>query len=108
MKELKRKTLLILGLIVATITLINNFGYADPIINRESLNIEMQVEQLAIDLMISNGDEEKSDAAFKVYNSADQLVYETKNDKDKKLIQLLKTSDFLAEVNKISYYKLSR
>jgi hypothetical protein len=108
MKELKKKSLLILGLIIATIALINNFGYAETIINSEDLNIEVQIEQLAIDLIASDGEEEKSDAEFKVYNEADQLVYETNNKNDKKLVQLIKTSDFLTEVNKISYYKLSR
>jgi hypothetical protein len=108
MKELKRKTLLILGLIIATIALVNNFSIADTIINREDLNVELQVEQIAIDLNNSNVENKISNPVFKVYNSSDELVYETKNRKDKKLAQLMKTSDFLAEVNKISYYKLSR
>ena len=108
MKELKRRSLLILGIIIATLTLINNFSYADPIIDREDLNVEAQIEQIAIDLNMPNVEDETSKAVFKVYNSADQLVYETINKKDKKLLQLIKTSDFLTEVNKISYYKLSR
>jgi len=108
MKEGNRKSILILGLIIAALALINNYSYAETIINREGTNIEVQIEQLAIDLIVSNNEEYKTDEVFKVYNNADQLVYETKNNKDEKLVQLIKTSDFLAEVNKISYYKLSR
>ena len=61
MKELKRKSLLILGLVIATLALINNFSYADSNINTNGSDIKMQVEQLAVELMITKiADEVKS------------------------------------------------
>ena len=108
MKELKRKSILILGLVIATLALINNFSYADTNINREKHVSNLQIEQLALEILNTNVEENKIDAVYKVFNDTNQLVYETRNNKDEKLIQLIKTSDFLAEVNKISYYKLSR
>ena len=58
--------------------------------------------------LLSMDEKESENTLYKIYNDTDQLVYQTQNIKDEKLIQLIKMSDFLAEVDKISYYKLSR
>lgn len=105
---MKRKTILILGIIIAVITSINNFSYADINIGSDRDDIEFQSEQLALEILKTNLSEKEETSVYKVYNSTDQLVYETRNKKDKKFTQLIRQSDFIAEVNKISYYKLSR
>jgi hypothetical protein len=108
MKQLLRKSILVLGVIIATLVLINNFGYADTVIENEKNTLTMQTELLVANIVTSMDQEDIEESAFKVFNDNDQLVYETRNIKDEKLLQLIKTSDFLTEVNKISYYKLSR
>ena len=106
--DMKRKTILILGIIIAVIASVNNFSYADISIGSEKNDIEFQLEQLAVEILEANQDEGEVTSVYKVYNSSDQLVYETSNEKDEKFTQLIRKSDFLTEVNKISYYKLSR
>ena len=108
MKEMKRKKLLILGIIIAVIVTINNFTYADMNDSGELNDIEFQLEQLAVEILEANQDEKEGTSVYKVYNNSDQLVYETRNEKDEKFTQLIRQSDFITEVNKISYYKLSR
>ena len=105
---MKRKTILILGIIIAVIASVNNFSYADISIGSEKNDIEFQLEQLAVEILEANQDEGEVTSVYKVYNSSDQLVYETSNEKDEKFTQLIRKSDFITEVNKISYYKLSR
>ena len=105
---MKRKTILILGIIVAVIVSINNISYADINVSEERNEIEFQTEQLALEILQPNSTEMEEISIYKVYNSSDQLVYETRNQKDEKLTQLIRQGDFITEVNKISYYKLSR
>ena len=108
MKEMKRKTILILGIIIAVIVSINNFSYADINVSEEGNDIEFQTEQLALEILKANSAEIEEISVYKVFNSSDQLVYETRNKKDEKFTQLIRQGDFITEVNKISYYKLSR
>jgi len=108
MKQLLNKSILVLGIIIATLVLVNNFGYADTVIENEKNSLTMQTELSVVEIMTSMDEKDIEEPAFKVFNNNDQLVYETRNSKDEKLLQLIKTSDFLTEVNKISYYKLSR
>ena len=99
---------MVLGVIIATLVLIINFGYAGTELNNKKSEMQLKTEQLAADIMSSMDEEYTEDETYKVFNNSDQLIYQTQNVKDKKLIQLLKTSDFIAEVDKITYYKLSR
>ena len=108
MKEMKRKKLLILGIIIAVVVTINNFTYADINLSGELNEIEFQSEQLALEILKANLSEKKDISVFKVFNSSDQLIYETRNENDEKFTQLIRQGDFITEVNKISYYKLSR
>jgi len=105
---MKRKTVLILGIIIAVIASINNFSYADINIGSEGNDIEFQSEQLALEILKANTIEKEEMSVYKIFNNSDQLIYETRNENDKKFTQLIRQSDFIAEVNKISYYKLSR
>ena len=105
---MKRKTVLILGIIIAVIASINNFSYADINIGSEGNDIEFQSEQLALEILKANTIEKEEMSVYKIFNNSDQLVYETRNENDEKFTQLIRQSDFIAEVNKISYYKLSR
>jgi len=105
---MKRKAILILGIIIAVIASINNFSYADINISNEGYDIEFQTEQLALEIFKANSNEKEEFSLYKVFNSSDQLVYETRNENDEKFTQLIRQSDFIAEVNKISYYKLSQ
>jgi hypothetical protein len=105
---MKRKTILILGIIIAVIASFNHFSYADINSGSEGNDIELQLEQLAVEILEANQDEKEGTSVYKVYNNSDQLVYETRNEKDEKFTQLIRQSDFITEVNKISYYKLSR
>ena len=106
--DMKRKTILILGIIIAVIASVNNFSYADINLGSERNDIEFQLELLAVEILEANQDEGEVTSVYKVYNSSDQLVYETRNENDEKFTQLIRKSDFITEVNKISYYKLSR
>ncbi len=106
--DMKRKTILILGIVIAVIASVNNFSYADINIGGEKNDIEFQLGQLAEEILKTNLSEQEETYIFKVYNNADQLVYETRNKDDEKFTQLIRQSDFITEVNKISYYKLSR
>ncbi|MGD9328536.1 MAG: hypothetical protein PVH48_06170 [Cyclobacteriaceae bacterium] len=105
---MKRKTILILGIVIAIIASVNNFSYADINIGGEKNDIEFQLGQLAEEILKTNLVQKEETYVFKVYNNADQLVYETRNKNDEKFTQLIRQSDFITEVNKISYYKLSR
>ena len=105
---MKRKTILILGIIIAVVASINNFSYADINIGVENNDIEFQSEQLAKEILKVNLVEKEETSVYKVYDSSDQLVYQTRNQNDEKFTQLIRQSDFITEVNKISYYKLSR
>jgi hypothetical protein len=106
--DMKRKTILILGIVIAVIASVNNFSYADINIGDEKNDIEFQLGQLAEEILKTNLVQKEETSVFKVYNNADQLVYETRNRNDEKFTQLIRQSDFITEVNKISYYKLSR
>ena len=108
MKEMKRKTILILGIIIAVIVSINNYSYADINVSEEGIDIEFQTEQLALEILKANSIEMEEISVYRVFNSSDQLVYETRNKEDEKFNQLIRQGDFITEVNKISYYKLSR
>jgi Ser-tRNA(Ala) deacylase AlaX len=106
--DMKRKTILILGIIIAIIASVNNFSYADISLGTDENDIEFNSEQLAEEILKANLIEKKETSVYKVYNSSDQLVYQTRNKNDEKFTQLIRQSDFITEVNKISYYKLSR
>ena len=106
--DMKRKTILILGIVIAVIASVNNFSYADINISDEKNDIEFQLGQLAEEILKTNLVQKEETSVFKVYNNSDQLVYETRNRNDEKFTQLIRQSDFITEVNKISYYKLSR
>jgi hypothetical protein len=106
--DMKRKTILILGIVIAVIASVNNFSYADINIGDEKNDIEFQLGQLAEEILKTNLVQKEETSVFKVYNNSDQLVYETRNRNDEKFTQLIRQSDFITEVNKISYYKLSR
>jgi hypothetical protein len=106
--DMKRKTILILGIVIAVIASVNNFSYADINIGDEKNDIEFQLGQLAEEILKTNLVQKEETSVFKVYNNSDQLVYETRNKNDEKFTQLIRQSDFITEVNKISYYKLSR
>jgi len=108
MSEMKRKTLLIVGIIIAVIATANNIGFANTNIEGDGYDIVTQTEQLAQDILKSNTKSQEDSETYKVYNNADQLVYQTTNKKDTKLTQLIQKSDFITEVDKITYYKLSR
>lgn len=108
MERILKKSILVLGVIIATLVLINDFGYAGTEWIDEKIAEDMNIEQQVVDILVSMEEKESENTLYKIYNDADQLVYQTQNIKDEKLIQLIKTSDFLAEVDKISYYKLSR
>ena len=108
MERILKKSILVLGIIIATLVLINNFGYAGTGWIDEKIAEDLKIDQQVVDILVSMEEKESENTFYKIYNNADQLVYQTHNSKDEKFIQLLKMSDFLAEVDKISYYKLSR
>jgi hypothetical protein len=106
--DVMKRTILFLGLIIAVLVLANNFGHADTNINLKDHALSQQTEHLAMDILKSIEADDNLETIFKIYNSTDQLVYETRDRTDKKLLQLMKSSDFITEVDKTSYYKLSR
>ncbi len=94
MKEMKRKTILILGIIIAVIVSINNFSYADINVSEEGIDIEFQTEQLALEILEANSIEIEEISVYRVFNSSDQLVYETRNKEDEKFTSTYKTRRF--------------
>jgi hypothetical protein len=108
MNAIMKRILLFVGLIIAALVLVNNFSYAEPVIDWEVYFSDQQAIELILDSSFEIDHENTSNDLYKIYNSTDQLVYETTNSKDEKLIQLMKSCDFITEVDKISYYKLSR
>jgi hypothetical protein len=108
MKTIVRRTILFLGLIIAALVLANNFSYAHLDILGTASTLDQEIEQLTLDIIKAMDQEDKKDTVYKIFNKTDQLVYESRYRKDKKLVQFLNSCDFITEVNKISYYKLSR
>ncbi|MBR9999506.1 MAG: hypothetical protein KFF73_11070 [Cyclobacteriaceae bacterium] len=108
MKNIKKLTLLILGILVATFTLLSQMSFAGTN-NLEDLEREQYqlVETIITEIEKETNTKILQDL-YKIYNNEHSLVYETRNDEDQKLNNLLNKSDLLTTINNISYYKLSR
>jgi lipopolysaccharide export LptBFGC system permease protein LptF len=110
MKKAIINSFLLAGIFLATITLVSNGALASPSTLED---LEKEQYQLAESIMnqldretIRNMTDENN--LFKVYNTKDQLVFETRNSNDQKLKILIGKSDLLTTINNITYYKLSR
>lgn len=109
MKSILRRIILSQGVIIAILAMINTFAQADPIrTNTIGFELEEQTEILALDILEELNLDQPELRQYKVYNTDDRLIYETDNIEDKKFIQLIKSSDYITEINDTFYYKLSR
>lgn len=109
MNNMIQRSILFLGVAVAIGLLICNFSYAESNAGKSMDAIESESLQLAMDIVLSMDSPQMEEIQkVKVFNDAGQLIYEGQNTESQKLEQLLKKSDFLTEINDISYYKLSR
>ena len=109
MININKKVTIILGIIIAGIATISNPSIAATSeIETSDAEQYALVESLVTDMTDIDVQENSSENVFKVYNRDNHLVYESRNREDQKLIQLMKKSDLLTNVNQIYYYKLSR
>ena len=107
--NLSKRSILILGILVAMGLLISNIGNTVPMMENNLETLEVESIQLAKHIVQSMENMNMAEIQrVKIFNDAGKLVYETRNTKDEKLVQLLNKSDFLTQINNISYYKLSR
>ena len=106
---MSKRSILILGILVAMGLLISNIGNTVPMMENNLETLEVESIQLAKHIVQSMENMNMAEIQrVKIFNDAGKLVYETRNTKDEKLVQLLNKSDFLTQINNISYYKLSR
>jgi hypothetical protein len=109
MKTLKKATLLILGILVATFTILCQVSVGEPK-NLEDLEKEqfMLIETILNEIEVQEKNASLQDNLYKIFNNDNKLVFETRNAEDQKLKSLINKSDLLTTINNISYYKLSR
>jgi len=107
-KKLKTVTLL-LGIIVTVVALSNTSTYAENIESTESTELKtLETEMIeVIGSILENNETEKAAAKrIRFYNDKNQLVYESRDEKDKRLKILLRRSDLVLQTDSSSYYLL--
>lgn len=109
MKNLSNRALLILGILIATLTLVNHWSLANT---KSMVELEKEQKQLVAALVdeieMETNILSTVNSLYKIYNADNKLVYETRNSEDQKLKNLLNKSDLLTTIDNISYFKLSR
>lgn len=99
---------------ILTITLIMIFLSGYKAFGSGNLTGDTEAEQyhLAASLVLEMTDissrDNEQDTIFKIYNSQQELVYESRDRDDTRLKQFLTRSDRLTEVGQITYYRLSQ
>lgn len=107
-KKLKTVTLL-LGIIVAVVALSNTSTYAENLKSTESTELKtLEAEMIeVIENILENNEKEKAEAKrIRFYNDKNQLVYESRDETDKRLKILLRRSDLVLQTDSSSYYLL--
>jgi hypothetical protein len=109
MNKLKKTALLILGILVATFSLMFQVCYGGTSSTGDHEEVEYQlVEEILNEIEVEKNSTILQDDLYKIFNNDNKLVFETRNSEDQKLKNLLNKSDLLTTINNIYYYKLSR
>ena len=109
MNKLKKTALLILGILVATFSLMFQVCYGGTGSTGDHEEAEYQlVETILNEIEVEKSSTILQDNLYKIFNNDNKLVFETRNSEDQKLKNLLNKSDLLTTINNIYYYKLSR
>jgi len=108
MRKFTNHAILIIGIVIATLTILTNLSIAD---SKSSGELEKEQYRL-VESLVNQIEQEKNTTRiennlYKVYNKENNLVFETRNSNDQKLRNLLDKSDLLITIDNISYYKLS-
>ena len=108
MDNLKNKSIIILGVLVATIIIFSNISYGDPIIIDHNFQAEQDYQLTEIQLLLNESVPDYTSEIIQIYNSSNELIYETRDKEDERMQILINKSDFLTDINQIKYYKLTR
>ena len=108
MNHLNQKSIIILGILVATIAIFSNMSYADPIIIDYSYQLEQDYQFSELQSLVNETEQDKDNEIIKIYNSSNELIYEARDSNDERMQILIKKSDFLTDIGKIKYFKLTR
>ncbi len=107
-RYLKRFTFTI-GVLIAIVVLVNTRSFADKK-DRDDLKVLLSIdsETLSGIEFALKGDESNAttEKRIKIFNSARQLIYESRDKADKKLTLLLRRSDLVLQTESSSYYLL--
>lgn len=107
-RYLKRLTVSI-GILIAIVALINTRSYADNK-DRDDLKVLLYVDTETVNEIENALKADQSNVVtekrFKIFNSDRQLIYECRDNADKKLCMLLRRSDLVLQTESSSYYLL--
>jgi hypothetical protein len=73
-----------------------------------SFQLEQNYQLTELQTLVNEIDPGLNNEIIKIYNSSDELIYETRDQEDERIQILIIKSDFLTEINKIKYFKLTR
>ena len=107
-KKLKISTLII-GVIVAVLTLSNSSSFAEKYEKNEVIKFELSESEIinVIEQVLEKNEVKLvDDKIIKIYNIRSQLVYESRDREDRRLKILLRRSDLILHTNSSSYYLL--
>ncbi len=109
MRNIKNRFLLIAGILIASFLISGHLTIAGP---SDLENTEMEQYQLAesifFEMVVKPEIEKVNGTIFKVYNSNQELVYESRNKTDLRLRNLISKSDLLTTVDHTTFYQLSQ
>jgi hypothetical protein len=108
MNNLNQKSIIIFGILVASIIILSNISYGKPMIIDHSFQLEQNYQLTELQTLVNEIDPGLNNEIIKIYNSSDELIYETRDQEDERIQILIIKSDFLTEINKIKYFKLTR
>jgi hypothetical protein len=109
MKRYLRRFTFTIGVLIAIVVLVNTRSFADKK-DRDDLKVLLSIdtETLSGIEFALKGDESNAttEKRIKIFNSARQLIYESRDKADKKLTLLLRRSDLVLQTESSSYYLL--
>lgn len=98
-----------IGMLIAIVALVNTRSYADNK-DRDSFKVLLYVDTETVKEIENALKADESDTTtekrIKVFNSDRQLIYECRDNTDKKLCMLLRRSDLILQTESSSYYLL--
>ena len=107
MKKMTNRVLLITGISLGVILVANGFCLADNFHENKTVDIDVAFNASELFGLVEEPSV-NTETYIKIYNTSNELVYESCDRLDKKLELLLERSDYLTEVSDNLYYRLSR